>query len=99
MSNYRTKNQGLAGALRYALGKSAHVLTDATSGRGGDFVFEGDRSECESIATAYFSDHGEGGFPISDAKALIASFVEVRRTLSEAIRAFDGVWRNEPNER
>jgi hypothetical protein len=84
----------LAAVLRYCFGTTAHIRTFTEKRGGTTFEFSDANGEAPAIAVQYFSDHGEGGFAVADARVLVDSFIEIRRTLTAAIND-GGEWRNE----
>jgi hypothetical protein len=94
MSIYRTRNQGLAATLHYLLGPSAHRRTFTEQPRGVTFEFDDLSGEGPKISRTYHKDDGGTGFAVTDAKTLLDSFIEIRKTLSRAIEN-GGEWRNE----
>lgn len=93
MKLFRTRHQGCAAALQYALGPEVHLKTYREQ-RGVTFAFADPDGKCGEIAAQFFDDHGEGPFGVSDARALIDEFIEVRRTATAAINSPDGQWTN-----
>lgn len=94
MKVFRTRNQGAAACLLYILGADAHRKTFIEQPRGATFLFEDRDGTCAEITQRYFNDHGEGGYAVSDAKALLDCFIQIRRTLTAAIEN-GGIWENE----
>jgi hypothetical protein len=90
---FRTKNQGAAACLLYALGPASHRKTFLEGARGATFLFADQDDTCAEIVQRYFSDHGEGGYAVEDAKSLIDCFIQIRRTLTAAIEN-GGKWEN-----
>jgi hypothetical protein len=91
MRLFRTRHQGVAAVLRYSLGPDAHLKTYREQ-RGVTFLFDDTAGACSEITRQFFDDHDEGPFGVSDARALIESFVEVRRTMTAAIQSSNGQW-------
>lgn len=91
---YRTRSQGLTALLRYLHGRDTHLRT--YRGETGSVTFElrDPNNEAPGISQMYHGDAGGGGFGITDAKALIEEFCEVRRTMTATIGA-DAEWRNQ----
>jgi hypothetical protein len=95
MSLFRTKNQGLAAALRYALGRNAHLKTFIEPEHGYTFLFADLNGECKNIKDAFFGDHGEQGFAVTDARMLLEEYRAVRESMTSAYNNPDRKWSNE----
>jgi hypothetical protein len=91
---FRTRNQGCAAALRYALGPAAHLKTYREP-RGVTFLFQDTAGECRELARQFFGDHGEGPLGVTDARGLIDDFFAIRQTMAAAIASPDGQWSND----
>ena len=75
-------------------GPSAHLTTTVTP-KGTSLELDDPAEEFHAIARQYHGDDGRNGFAVADAKALIEQFLAARKTLSDAMTATDGIWRNE----
>jgi hypothetical protein len=92
---YVTRHFGLASALRFCLGDSAHLATFVEPGsKRISYEFADHEGVCEKLAGVFFS---EQGMATDDARMLIEAAREVKKTMSAAIHAEgEQVWRN-PN--
>jgi hypothetical protein len=92
---YTSRHFGLASALRYILGDSAHRETWVENGtKRISYAFRNTNGECEKLAAVFFSD---AGMATGNARDLIEAAREVKKTMTAAINT-DGeqIWRN-PN--
>lgn len=91
MVEYATRHQGLAALLRYA--SIPHIRTEKEHGERGFravFVFDDSDRQCEGLKLEFFSPEG---IAVSDARVLLLSEFEIRKTIANAFA--DGVWKNE----
>lgn len=91
MSAFRTRHQGCASLLRYALGDAAHVRTYTEPDRRVSFEFDDLDGRCTEMAQLFFS---AAGAAISSARELLDCHRAVRRTVTDAI-GNGGEWRNQ----
>jgi len=86
---YTTRHADLAAFLRYALGDQSHIST-TTNGISTAFVFTDEpQGRCRELADEFFA---EGSAVVGDARALLESSREIKRTSAMAYKSEEKAW-------
>ena len=95
---FRTFHFGCASVLHFCLGGDSHINTRVLPGtkRIAYEFLNNDEGICEQLAKAFFDT--ENPMAIGDARALIESSRFIKKSMTQAIRAEDGVWTNQEAE-